>query len=94
MATVNILKKPLVTEKSTRLMEKGWYVFEVANRASKLEIKKAVETAFNVKVVSVNTMRIPGERRRMGPRFTVTASWKKAVVKLSPGQRITIFEGV
>ncbi|MDA1189512.1 MAG: 50S ribosomal protein L23 [Chloroflexi bacterium] len=94
MAFGKILIKPLVTEKSTALMEIGRYVFQVADGASKLEIKEAVQIAFDVKVQSVNTIRIQGERRRMGPRWTQTPSWKKAIVKLAPGNKITLFEGV
>jgi len=94
MVAVNVIIKPLVTEKSTSLMETGRYVFQVAERANKMEIKKAVEDTFDVKVQSVNTMRVKGERRRLGPRWSRSSSWKKAVVKLIPGSKITIFEGV
>ena len=94
MAFGKILLRPLVTEKSTALMEGGRYVFQVADGASKLEIKQAVQDAFDVKVRSVNTVRIHGERRRLGPRWTQSPSWKKAIVKLAPGNKITLFEGV
>ena len=89
-----ILKRPIVTEKSTRLMEQGRYVFEIASTATKLQVKEAVEHAFEVKVVAVNTQHVRGKRRRLGPRFTEKPSWKKAVVTLAPGNKITLFEGV
>ncbi len=89
-----VLKKPVVTEKSTLLQENGRYSFEVAPSASKHQIKVAVEQAFNVKVVKVNTMSVRGKRKRLGPRWTTAKPWKKAVVTLAPGNSITIFEGV
>lgn len=94
MHTFDILKKPVVTEKSTYLQEEGRYVFEVAPEATKHEIKNAVEEAFDVTVVKVNTMIMKGKRKRYGPRFTGQSSWKKAVVTLAPNNTITIFEGV
>lgn len=89
-----ILRRPVVTEKSTLMQEKGRYTFEVAPRATKHQIKRAVEAAFNVKVVAVNTMNVRGKRKRFGPRVVTQASSKKAVVVLAPGHTITIFEGV
>ncbi|MBM3947812.1 MAG: 50S ribosomal protein L23 [SAR202 cluster bacterium] len=94
MTTTVVLKRPIVTEKSTRLMEQGRYVFEIAATATKLQVKEAVESAFEVKVVAVNTQHVRGKRRRLGPRFTEKPSWKKAVVTLAPGNKITLFEGV
>jgi large subunit ribosomal protein L23 len=94
MATSVVLKRPVVTEKSTRLMEQGRYVFEIAETATKLDVKQAVEAAFEVKVIAVNTQHVSGKRRRLGPRFTEKPSWKKALVTLAPGNKITLFEGV
>jgi large subunit ribosomal protein L23 len=94
MDSTTVIRRPVVTEKSTALQERGRYVFEVATRATKLEIKDAVETAFEVKVVGVNTMIVKGKSKRFGPRATLATTWKKAIVKLAPGESITIFEGV
>ncbi len=94
MDSATVIHRPVVTEKSTALQEEGRYVFEVDMAATKLEIKKAVETAFEVKVVGVNTMVVKGKRKRLGPRVTLGKSWKKAIVKLASGESITIFEGV
>ena len=89
-----IIRRPVVTEKSTLLQDEGRYTFEVAPSATKHQVKEAVQEAFNVKVIKVNTMTVRGKRRRLGPRFSASRSWKKAVVQLAPGNTITIFEGV
>ena len=94
MNSSDILRRPVITEKSTLMQEQGRYVFEVAPRANKHQIKGAVEEAFRVDVVSVNTMHVHGKRKRFGPRLTAKPSWKKAVVTLAPGNTIAIFEGV
>ena len=94
MNSFDILRRPIITEKSTNLQEQGRYSFEVAPKASKLQIKRAVEEAFSVKVLGVNTMNVKGKRKRFGPRPSTRRSWKKAVVTLAPGNSITIFEGV
>ena len=94
MQVFDILRRPVVTEKSTLLQEDGRYTFEVAPTATKHQIKQAVEEAFNVEVVRVNTMNVRGKRKRFGPRLAARPSWKKAIVQLAPGNTITIFEGV
>ena len=94
MHPFDVLRKPIVTEKSTSLQEKGRYVFEVAPKATKHEIRWAVEEAFDVTVVGVNTLNVRGKRKRFGPRYKAHRSWKKAIVSLAPGDTITIFEGV
>ena len=94
MNSFDILRRPIITEKSTNLQEQGRYSFEVAPKASKLQIKRAVEEAFSVKVLGVNTMNQKGKRKRFGPRQSTRRLWKKAVVTLAPGNSITIFEGV
>ena len=76
------------------MQERGRYVFEVDLRANKHQIKGAVEQAFRVDVVSVNTMHVHGKRKRFGPKLTTKRAWKKAVVTLAPGNTIAIFEGV
>ena len=89
-----ILKRPLVTEKSTLMQDDCRYVFEVAKTATKLEIKEAVQESFGVTVIKVNTMNVKGKMKRFGPRFSQKRSWKKAVVSVAPGDSITLFEGV
>ena len=94
MQVFDILRRPVITERSTILQEEGRYTFEVAPNATKHQIKEAVEEAFNVDVLQVNTMHVRGKRKRFGPRIAQGRSWKKAIVLLSPGDTITIFEGV
>ena len=94
MNSFDILRRPIVTEKSTNLQEQDRYSFEVTPGASKLQIKDAVEEAFSVEVLRVNTMNVKGKQKRFGPRQTARRSWKKAIVTLAPGHSIAIFEGV
>ena len=94
MHLYEILRRPLVTEKATLLHEGNKYTFEVATEVSKLQIKEAVQRAFKVKVAKVNVMTMPGKTRRMGRREVTSSSWKKAVVTLEPGHKISLFEGV
>jgi len=89
-----ILRRPLITEKATVLKEEDRYVFEVARRATKPQIRKAVEQAFRVKVSKVNVLTVPGKTRRYGRRQVTSSSWKKAIVTLVAGEKITFFEGV
>ena len=89
-----VLRRPLITEKATSLKEKDKYAFEVASKASEAQIKEAVEKAFKVKVSKVNVMTVPGKTRRFGRRQVTGSPWKKAVVTLEPGHKITFFEGV
>lgn len=95
MNPYEILRRPVITEKNTELMERGQYTFEVARGANKPEIAKAVEAAFpNVKVKAVNTLIMPSKERRRGRIVGRVPSWKKAVVTLREGDRIELFEGV
>ena len=94
MVAQSILRRPIVTEKSTLLQEVRTYVFEVAPEATKQEIWRAVEIAFDVRVERVNTMRVKGKMKRFGARLSRQRSWKKAIVRLAQGESITIFEGV
>jgi large subunit ribosomal protein L23 len=87
-----ILIRPLITEKNTSLMVFNKYSFEVLRDASKPEIKKAVETIFNVSVSKVHTMNVRGKLKRRGRESGYTREWKKAIVTLVPGDRIEIFE--
>jgi large subunit ribosomal protein L23 len=94
MHLYEVLRRPLITEKATLLHEESKYAFEVSSKASKPQIKKAVEQAFKVKVTKVNVMTVPGKTRRMGRREVRTPSWKRAVVSLESGHKISFFEGV
>lgn len=94
MEITQVLVRPIVTEKSNRLMIEGKYTFEVATRASKPEIRQAVETLFEVEVTRVTTMRIKGKYRRQGKTGGYRSDWKKAIVQLKPGSSIQLYEGV
>ena len=91
---LQIIKKPLVTERATNL--KAWvnqYVFRVATKATKGDIRRAVEELFKVKVTGVHTMRVRGKFRRMGNSAgAYRPDWKKAIVSIQPGQEIKILE--
>lgn len=89
-----VLRKPIVTEKSTQLQAQNKYVFAVATDANKAQIKQAVEKAFDVTVKAVNVISVHGKMRRMGRHAGHQSDWKKAVVTLLPGQKIEFFEGV
>lgn len=91
----SIIVRPLVTEKSTEKLERdGAYSFVVDKDANKVEIARAIESLFNVKVSDVRTMQYRGKERRMGRYVGRRAAWKKAIVKLREGDTIEIFEGV
>lgn len=91
-----VLRRPIVTEKSTMLAGQGKYVFEVAKHANKPQIQEAVQRAFNVTVTAVNTTIVRGRRKRnrQGRRAGTPPSWKKAIVTLQSGDEIQLFEGV
>jgi large subunit ribosomal protein L23 len=90
----DILKKPLITEKSMDLVGENKYTFIVDLDANKIEIKKAVEELFKVKVEKVHTIRYKGRVKRVRGRLGRTPAFKKAVVTLKEGNKIEIFEGV
>lgn len=93
--TYRILKRPLVTEKSTTAKEAhNKLSFEVDRRANKIEIKQAVEQIFKVNVLDVTTCSVMGKKKRVGRHFTKRPDWKKAIVTIKPGQRVEFFEGV
>ena len=89
-----VLLKPTITEKSTLLQESGRYTFQVEMQANKSLVKEAVEKNFNVTVLDVNITKLHGKRKRYGSRFTKMPDIKKAVVRLKPGDRINIVEGL
>jgi large subunit ribosomal protein L23 len=89
----DIIRRPVITEASTELMEERKYVFEVDPRANKVEVKKAIEQIFGVKVEKVNTMRVPGKVKRYGRYSGRTPERKKAIVKLTADSKpIEVFE--
>jgi len=93
MKTVyQVIRRPLITEKSTAMMEvENQVAFEVDRRANKHEIKEAVEALFGVKVDSVNTLKMPGKPKRFGRRMGRRAGYKKAIVTLLPGEELDFF---
>ena len=88
-----VIKRPLVTEKNSIMAERGVYAFEVDKKATKTDIKKAVEKYFRVKVANVNTAVCRGRAKRTKVGVGQTPSWKKALVRLMPGEKISLFEG-
>jgi large subunit ribosomal protein L23 len=84
-----IIKRPLLTEKSTKKKEEfNEVAFEVDRRANRSEVKMAVQTLFKVKVQRVNLMQMEGKKKRVGKKLGRTADWKKALVRLAPGEAI------
>ena len=90
-----VVQRPLLTEKGTRLKEEGnQYLFRVAKRANKVEIKQAIETLFKVTVLEVRTLPVRGKAKRLGRFQGRQADWKKAIVSLKAGNSIELYEGV
>jgi large subunit ribosomal protein L23 len=95
MDIYKVIKAAHITEKGTLQKElQNQIALKVDRRANKVEIRRAVETLFKTKVVDVKTMNIKGKRRRVGRTVGKRADWKKAVVKLAPGESIEFFEGM
>ncbi len=95
MNTYDIIRGPLVTEKTTLQKELNNQVtFKVDKRANRVEIKDAVEKNFNTKVQKVRTVQVKGKIKQRGRIIGKRPDWKKAIVTLMPGQRIDFFEGV
>ena len=91
----DIIVKPIITEDSIERLESGKYTFKVAKDATKVEIAKAVEALFDVKVAKVNTVNCRGVMKRMGRNEGYTPAWKKAVVTLAEGSKtIEFFDGM
>ena len=88
-----LIKRPLVSEKNSSLAESGIYVFQVDQAATKTDVKKAIEKFFKVKVVSVKTAVCRGRATRNRLGASSVKYWKKAMVRLAPGEKIAIFEG-
>ena len=96
MISYDVIIRPIISERSMAAVADKKYVFEVATAAGKIEIKKAVEEVFGVKVAKVNTMIVPGKAKRMGAgRPGRTKDWKKAIVQLTEDSKtIELFEGM
>ena len=95
MLAQDIVIKPIITEKSMSGLQNGKYTFKVAKNANKVEIAKAIEELFGVKVAKVNTMHVRGRSKRMGMNSGYTAAWKKAIVTLTADSKtIEFFDGM
>jgi large subunit ribosomal protein L23 len=90
----NILVEPVLSEKANLLREQGKYVFKVDPKANKTQIKEAVRRLFNVHPVSCTVMVVGGKPKRQRYKSGYTASWKKAIVRLSKDEKIPLFEGI
>ena len=95
MDIYQVIKEPHITEKANIQKEgTNQITFKVHKKANKVEIRQAVETFFKTKVLDVRTMNVRGKRRRMGKTVGRKSDWKKAVVRLAPGENIEFFEGM
>jgi large subunit ribosomal protein L23 len=95
MDIYQVIKEPRITEKANIQKEGANQItFKVHKKANKVEIRQAVETFFKTKVLDVRTMNVRGKRRRMGKTVGKKSDWKKAVVRLAPGENIEFFEGM
>lgn len=94
MHLYEVLRRPLITEKSTAMQGLNKYAFEIADGANKLQIRQAVEKSFKVKVTGINVVTVRGKTKKIGRRMVHTNPWKKAVVTLKVGDKIEFFEGV
>jgi large subunit ribosomal protein L23 len=95
MGIYKVIKAAHITEKGSLQKElQNQIALKVARKANKVEIRRAVETLFKTKVVDVKTMNMKGKRRRVGRNVGKRADWKKAIVKLAPGENIEFFEGM
>lgn len=92
MIAYDVIKRPVITEKTRMQAEDGQFVFAVSPRATKVDIRRAVEKLFDVNVRSVNTMLVGGKRRRTIHGTAKRSNWKKAIVTLQDGQSISYFE--
>jgi large subunit ribosomal protein L23 len=86
-----VIIKPVITEDATRMSEQGQYAFRVHIRSTKVEIRKAIEKAFNVRVKKVNTQVIKGKLKRVRYQLGRRANWKKAIVTLEEGQTLNLY---
>ncbi len=90
-SSVQIIKYPIITDKATRLLENNQYSFVVDRYSDKIEIKEAIENLFDVKVIKINTCRLPRKKKRVGRYIGWKPQYKKAIVTLSEGDVINLF---
>jgi len=90
----DVLLEPVLSEKANLLREEGKYVFKVAQKATKPQVMEAVRKLFNVNPVSCTVMVVGGKPKRLRYRSGYTSTWKKAIVRLSKDEKISLFEGV
>lgn len=88
---IKLIKRPIVTDKTTKLLESNQYCFHVSHKINKPKIKQAIEYFFNVKVIKVNTCNMARKKRKVGRFQGYKAHYKKAIVKLSPDSKIALF---
>jgi large subunit ribosomal protein L23 len=88
----DIIKRPLITEKTTKLVDEGKYTFEVMPGVNKIEVKKAIEEVFKVNVVNVNIINVRKKERRVGKYEGFRPAVRKAIVTLQKGQTLDVFE--
>ena len=95
MVAEDIIKRPIITEKSNDAMQEGKYTFKVAKKATKVQIRNAVEKLFEVKVLNVNTISVKGKEKRVGVHQGRTSDWKKAIVTIDtkPGEKTYLAKG-
>ena len=90
----DLLIRPIITEKTSQMMQENKYTFQVPLDANKVEIRQAVEAVFGVKVLNVNTIRVMGKTKRVGKYVGKRSDYKKAIVNLAEGNTIPLFEGM
>lgn len=88
---LKLIKRPIVTDKTTKLLENNQYCFRVNHKSDKLKIKQAIEYVFNVKVIKINTCHMPRKKRKIGRFQGYKSHYKKAIVKLSSDDKINLF---
>lgn len=95
MIAEEVIIKPIVTERSSEDLQEGKYTFKVNKKATKVEIAKAVEKLFEVKVLKVNTMTVKGKEKRVGAHTGMTPDWKKAIVTIdtNPSEKTYLAKG-
>lgn len=94
MIRYDVIRRPLMTEKSMKQKEKfNQFSFEIDRRANRIEVRRAIEQIFNVKVAAVRTVQVKGKIKQRGRITGKRRDWKKAIVTLMPGERIPFFEG-
>ena len=87
----SIIQQPVITDKTTKLLEKNQYCFKVNHKVNKTEIRQAIETIFNVKVININTYHEPRKKRKVGRFYGYKIHYKKAIITLSTNDKIDLF---